>query len=47
MIIDRVKKAIRDFYVFYADSTELLEKAEKMLRPLLDGCTLVRVTSDF
>ncbi len=45
-IKDRFKQAIRDFYVLYADSTELLEKAEKLLRPLPDGCELVKLTYD-
>ena len=45
-IINRLKQAICDFYVLYADSTELLEKAEKLLRPLPDGCELVKLTYD-
>lgn len=43
-IIDRIKHAIRNYYVLYADSTELLEKAQKLLRPLPEGCELVKLT---
>ena len=43
-IIDRIKHSIRNYYVFYADMTELLDKAEKVLRPLPQGCELVKLT---
>lgn len=45
-IIDRIKHAIRNYYVLYADSTELLEKAQKLLRPLPEGCKIVKLTKD-
>lgn len=41
-----LKQSIRNYYVLYADSTELLEKAEKLLRPLPEGCELVKLTSE-
>ena len=37
-------KSIHFYYVLYADSTEMLEKAEKLLRPLPDGCRFERLT---
>ena len=43
-IIDRIKRGIRNYYVLYANSTELLEKAQKLLRPLPEGCELVKLT---
>ncbi len=43
-IIDRIKHAIRNYYVLYADSTDLLDKARKSLRPLPEGCNIVRLT---
>ena len=42
--IKRIKHSIRNYYVFYADLTELLDKAQKLLRPLPQGCELVRLT---
>ena len=47
-IIDRIKRRIKhtfcDFYVLYADATELVEKAQIVLRPLPHGCDLVKLT---
>lgn len=34
-ILNRIKNAIRNFYVLYADSTEMLDKAQKLLGPYL------------
>ena len=45
-IIDRIKHGIRNYYVLYADSTELLEKAQKLLRPLPEGCEIVKLTNE-
>lgn len=42
--LSRIKHSFRDYYVFYADSTELLDKAQKLLRPLPEGCELVKLT---
>ena len=42
----RIKHSIRNYYVLYADSTELLEKAQKVLRPLPEGCELVQLTKE-
>ena len=42
----RILHSIRTYYVFYADSTELLDKAQKLLRPLPQGCELVKLTSE-
>lgn len=43
-IFDRIKRSIHNYYVLYADSTELLEKAQKLLRPLPEGCDFVKLT---
>lgn len=43
-IIDRIKHSIRVYYILYADSSELLDKAQKLLRPLPQGCKLVKLT---
>ena len=47
-IIDRIKRIIKhtfcNFYVLYADSTELMDKAQKVLQPLPQGCKLVKLT---
>lgn len=45
-IIDRIKHSIRNYYVFYADTTELLDKAKKMLRPLPEDCEFVKLTKE-
>ena len=45
-LLDRIKKGIHNYYVFYADSTEMLEKAHKMLRPLPEGCGFVKLTHE-
>lgn len=45
-ILNRIKNAIRNFYVLYADSTEMLDKAQKLLRPLPQDCNLVKLTYD-
>lgn len=42
----RVKRIIRREYVLYANSHEMLEKAQKLLRPLPPGCEFVRLTHD-
>lgn len=48
--INRIKRRIKhtfcDFYVLYADATELLEKSQKVLRPLPEGCKLVKLTCE-
>lgn len=44
--IYRMKYSIRDFYILYADRSDLLEKAQKVLRPLPEGCELVRLTKE-
>ena len=44
--LSRIKHSIRNYYVFYADSTELLDKALKVLRPLPEGCELVHLTKE-
>ena len=41
-----VKRAIHNYYVFYADSTDLLEKAQAKLRPLPEGLRLVKLTHE-
>ncbi len=43
-IIDKIKHSLRNYYVLYADSSELLDKAQKVLRPLPQGCELVKLT---
>lgn len=43
-IIEKIKHSIRKYYVFYADSTEMLDKAQKLLRPLPEGCELMKLT---
>ena len=45
-ILGRIKHSIRVYDVFYADSAELLEKAQKLLRPLPDGCELVKLSNE-
>ena len=45
-IIDRIKHGIHNYYVLYADSTEMLEKAQKHLRPLPQGCRFERLTKE-
>ena len=54
-IIDRIKHSVfyyrikhspRNYCVFYADSTEMLDKAGKVLRPLPEGCKLVHLTEE-
>ena len=45
-ILGRIKHSFRDYYVFYADSKELLDKAQKLLRPLPEGCELVHLTKE-
>ena len=42
----RIKRSIHNYYVLYADSTELLEKAEKLLRPLPEGCRFEKITHE-
>lgn len=45
-ILGRVKHSVRVYDVFYADSKELLDKAQKLLRPLPDGCELVKLSNE-
>lgn len=45
-ILDGIKHSVRNYYIFYADSTELLNKAQKLLRPLPEGCELVKLTNE-
>ena len=45
-LLNRIKNSIHNYYVFYADSTEMLEKAQKMLRPLPEGCGFVKLTRE-
>lgn len=42
----RMKHSIRIYDVLYVDSTELLDKAQKVLRPLPEGCELVKLTRE-
>ena len=41
-----IKHTIRYGYFFYADSTEMLDKAQKLLRPLPEGCEFVKLTQE-
>lgn len=43
-LLGRIKHSIHNYYVLYADSTELLDKAKKLLRPLPEGCSFVKLT---
>ena len=43
-ILKKLRHSIRNYYVFYADSTELLEKAQEKLRPLPEGLRMVKLT---
>lgn len=43
-ILKAIKHSIHLYYVLYADSTEMLEKAQEQLRPLPEGCKIVRLT---
>lgn len=45
-ILGIVKRSIRVYDVFYADTKELLDKAQKLLRPLPDGCELVKLSNE-
>ena len=42
----RRSRSIHYYNVLYADSTELLEKAEKLLRPLPEGCRFEKITHE-
>lgn len=42
----KIKQLIHNYYVLYADSTELLEKAQEKLRPLPEGLRFVRLTHE-
>lgn len=44
-IFDRIKKTINRKYILYANSSEVLGKAQELLRPLPQGCELVELTS--
>lgn len=41
-----IKQTIRYGYFYYADSTEMLDKAQKLLRPLPEGCAIIRLTQE-
>lgn len=43
-ILKAIKHSIHLYYVLYADSAEMLEKAQEQLRPLPEGCKIVRLT---
>lgn len=43
-VFNILKNSIHTYYVLYADSTELLEKAQEKLRPLPEGLRFVRLT---
>lgn len=43
-VLKKIKHSIHNYYVLYADSTELLEKAQEKLRPLPEGLRIVRLT---
>lgn len=45
-IIDRIKHSIRNYFVFYADLNEMLDKSQRLLRPLPEGCELVKLTQE-
>lgn len=54
-IIDRIKHSVfyyrikhspRNYCVFYSDSTEMLDKAQKLIRHLPEGCELVHLTEE-
>lgn len=45
-IKNSIKKSIHYYDVLYADSTELLEKAQKLVRPLPEGCEFVKLTHE-
>ena len=42
----RIRRFIHYYNVLYADSTELLEKTEKLLRPLPEGCRFEKITHE-
>ena len=42
----RIRRSIHYYNVLYADSTELLGKAEKLLRPLPEGCRFEKITHE-
>ena len=43
-VLKKLRHSIHNYYVFYADSTELLEKAQEKLRPLPEGLRMVKLT---
>lgn len=43
-VLKKLRHSIHNYYVFYADSTELLEKAQEKLRPLPEGLRIVKLT---
>lgn len=45
-IFDRIRQSFRKYDVFYADSKVLLAKAQDALRPLPEGCELVKLTDE-
>lgn len=45
-ILKKIKHSIHYYYVLYADSTELLGKAQDKLRPLPEGLRMVKLTNE-
>lgn len=45
-ILGRIKHSFRVFYILYADTPDLLVKAQKALHPLPEGCELVKLTNE-
>ena len=43
-VLNKLRHSIHNYYVFYADSTDLLEKAQEKLRPLPEGLRIVKLT---
>ena len=41
-----LKHTIRNYNILYADSTEMLDLAQKLVRPLPQGCELVKLTNE-
>lgn len=44
IVLKKLRHSIHNYYVFYADSTDLLEKAQEKLRPLPEGLRMVKLT---
>ena len=45
-IFNRIKYMFRDYYIYYADIAELLNKAEEVVSPLPNGLDIVKLTKD-